>query len=72
MNKEQIAKWLEKHGWLKGASYCTYKKGNRMAVLTNSFIQVNGTGTRVVIFYDEAELQDYGIVAKHAPVIILA
>lgn len=71
MTRTLVSAWLENHGW-KRANDCVYKKANRTAVLLNSFIQVNGKGARVVIFYDEADLQDYGIVAKHAPVMILA
>ena len=69
MTKTQVSAWLEKHGWTR-KSQSIYKKADRVVVVSSTGVQLNGTDT--CIFYDEADLQDYGIVAKHAPVMILA
>ena len=69
MTRTQVSAWLEKHNWTR-SSQSIYKKANRVVVVNNTNVQLNGTDT--CIFYDEANLEDYGIVSTNSPVIILA
>ena len=69
MTREQVSAWLEKHNW-KRSSQDIYKKANRVVVVNSLGVLLNGTDS--CIFYDEASLEDYGIVSTNAPVIILA